>query len=166
MIQKERSIIKHLPRHSHDTKPLSSSSGNSEDIKSHIHYDNDKSLDSFRIVPSRVNVVDWGWIVGDLETITDLVLLAFNFIPQRHVLTLLRSRFMYSSTLLYHQAMAQQQPKCGVVTINVKPFLQCGERVRGVQEKQLHAQNTFMMHTWYHIKQFAPTTVHHNTLTD
>ena len=47
-----------------------------------------------------LNGGDWGCIVRDLETIIVLVLLAFNFIPQRshHSLTLLRSRIRDSAT--------------------------------------------------------------------
>ena len=46
------------------------------------------------VVPPIVNGGDWGCIERDLETIIVLVLLAFNFIPQRshHSLTLPRSR--------------------------------------------------------------------------
>ena len=52
--------------------------------------------DSFGTVPSRVNVVNWGWTVRDLEIIIVFVLLAFSFIPYRshHTLTLFRSRFI------------------------------------------------------------------------
>ena len=50
--------------------------------------------------PPMVNVGGWGCIVLDLETIIVLVLLAFNFIPQRshHALTLTRSRHRDSAT--------------------------------------------------------------------
>ena len=43
----------------------------------------------------------WGCIVRDLETIIVLVLLAFNFIPQRshYAFTLTRSRFRDSATV-------------------------------------------------------------------
>ena len=53
-----------------------------------------RSSDSFSTFPPIVNGGDWGCIVRDLETIIVLVLLAFNFIPQRshHSLTLPRSR--------------------------------------------------------------------------
>ena len=53
-----------------------------------------RSSDSFRTVPPIINGGDWECIVRDLETIIVLVLLAFNFIPQRshHSLTLPRSR--------------------------------------------------------------------------
>ena len=37
-----------------------------------------RSSDSFTTVPPIVNKGDWGCIVGDLETIIVLVLLAFN----------------------------------------------------------------------------------------
>ena len=49
---------------------------------------------AFSTVPPIVSASDWGCIVRDLETIIILVLLAFNFIPQRshHSLTLPRSR--------------------------------------------------------------------------
>ena len=73
-----------------------------------------RSSDSFRTVPSRVNVVDWGLIVCDRETIILLVLFAFSFIPERphHLLTLLGSRFRDSATVtFFHQWMAQQQSK-------------------------------------------------------
>ena len=42
-----------------------------------------RSSDSFSTVPSMVKGGDGGCIVHDLETIIVLVLLAFNFIPQR-----------------------------------------------------------------------------------
>ena len=55
-----------------------------------------RSSDSFSTVPPIVNGGDWGCIVRDLETIIVLVLLAFNFIPQKshHSLTLPRSRIV------------------------------------------------------------------------
>ena len=52
------------------------------------------SSDPFSTVPHIVNAGDWGCTVCDLETIIVLILLAFNFIPQRsqHSLTFKRSR--------------------------------------------------------------------------
>ena len=60
-----------------------------------------RSSDYFSTVPPIVNGGDWGCIVRDLETIIVLVLLAFNFIPQRphHSLTLPRSRIRDSATV-------------------------------------------------------------------
>ena len=57
--------------------------------------------DSFSTVPSRVNVINRGWIMRDLETIIVLVLLAFSFIPHKlhHTTTLFRSRFIDSETV-------------------------------------------------------------------
>ena len=70
------------------TKPLRSCSGNRVQqllLKSHLgikyHYNITRSSDSFSTVPPIVNAGDFGCIVHDLETI--LVLLAFNFIPQK-----------------------------------------------------------------------------------
>ena len=59
-----------------------------------------RSSDSFSTVPPIVNEGYWGCIVRDLETIIVLVLLAFNFIPQRsnHSLTQPRSRIRDSAT--------------------------------------------------------------------
>ena len=59
-----------------------------------------RSSDSFSIVPPIVNMGDWGCIAGDLDTIIVLVLLAFNFIPQRshYSLTLPRSRIRDPAT--------------------------------------------------------------------
>ena len=64
-----------------------------------------RSSDSVTTVPPIVNGGDWGCIVSDLETIIVLVLLAFNFIPQRshHSLT-------FTKSLLY-LGMAQQLSK-------------------------------------------------------
>ena len=42
-----------------------------------------RSSDSFSTVLPIVNRDDWGYIVRDIETIIILVLLTFNFIPQR-----------------------------------------------------------------------------------
>ena len=52
-----------------------------------------RSSDSFSSVPPIVNGDNYGCIVRDLETIIVLVLLTFNFVPQRshHSLTLPRS---------------------------------------------------------------------------
>ena len=65
-----------------------------------------RSSDSFSTVPPMVNGGDWGCIVRDLETIIVLVLLAFNFIPQRshHSPTLPRSRIRLSATSCYSNA--------------------------------------------------------------
>ena len=65
-----------------------------------------RSPDYFSIIPPIVNGGDWGCIVRDLETIIVLVLITFNFIPQRshHSLTLPRSRIRYPWLLpLYEQ---------------------------------------------------------------
>ena len=60
-----------------------------------------RSSDSFSTVPPIVYVGDWGCIVHDLETIIVLVLLAFNFNPERshHSLTLPMSRIRDSATV-------------------------------------------------------------------
>ena len=57
-----------------------------------------------------VNGGDWGCIVSELETVMVLVVLAFNFIPQRshHSLTLPRSRIRDSATVTLTPGMAQQ----------------------------------------------------------
>ena len=59
-----------------------------------------RSSDSYSTVPPIVNGGDWGCIVHDLETIIVLVLLAFNFIPQRshHSQTLPRPQIRDSAT--------------------------------------------------------------------
>ena len=59
-----------------------------------------RSSDIFSTVLPIVNAGDWGCIVLDLETIIVLVLLTFNFFPQRsyHSLTLPRSRIRNSAT--------------------------------------------------------------------
>ena len=74
-----------------------------------------RSSDTYSTVPPIVNGGDWGCIVRDLETITVLVLLAFNFIPQRshHSLTLPRSRIRDSAT-------ATLTPGVGTTAIKVE----------------------------------------------
>ena len=59
------------------------------------------TINSFSTVSPIVNGGDWGCIVRYLKTIVVLVLLAFNFIPQRshHSLTLPRSRIRDSATV-------------------------------------------------------------------
>ena len=71
--------------------------------------------DSFSTVPPIVNGGEWGWIMHDLETIKVLVLLAFNFIPQRshHSLTLPRSRIKDSATVTL-------TPRFGTTAIEVE----------------------------------------------
>ena len=74
-----------------------------------------RSSDSFSTVPPIVNGGYWGSIVSDLETTIVLVLLAFNFIPQRshHSLTLPRSRIRDSATVT-------QTPGDGTIAIKVE----------------------------------------------
>ena len=73
-----------------------------------------RSSDSFSAVPPIVTAGDWGCIVRDLETIIVLVLLAFNFIPQKshHSLTFMRSRHRDSAT-------ATLMPRDGTTAIKV-----------------------------------------------
>ena len=64
-------------------------------LESNVTPNISRSTDCFSTVPSMVNGGGWGCILRNLETIIFLVLLAFNFIPQRshHAFTLTRSRF-------------------------------------------------------------------------
>ena len=52
-------------------------------LESNVTSNITRSSDSFSTVPPIVNGGDWGCIVRDLETIIEVVLLAFNFIPVR-----------------------------------------------------------------------------------
>ena len=81
-------------------KSLRSCSGNQAQMLLKGHSQNNKVVLPFSTVLPVVNGVGWGYIVQDLETIIVLVLLAFNFIPQRsnHSLTLPRSRIRDSAT--------------------------------------------------------------------
>ena len=104
----EQSIMEYSPELPQDTKSLRSGSGNRAKmllkgqlrIKFRSQYIKIDRL--FSIVPSMVNGGGWECIVRDMETIIVLVLLAFNFIPQRshHAFTLTRSRFNDSATVI------------------------------------------------------------------
>ena len=74
-----------------------------------------RSSDSFSTVLPKVNEVDWGCIVRDLETIIVLVLLAFNFTPQglHHALALTRSRLRDSATVTLTYRDGKQLSKWG-----------------------------------------------------
>ena len=79
-----------------------------------------RSSDSFSTVLPIVNGGDWGCIVLNLETIIVLVLLAFNFIPQRshHSLTLPRSRIRDSATAALTPAWGwHNSHQSGVISI-------------------------------------------------
>ena len=142
--------MKYLPGLSHDIKPLSCSTRNrvnlllkgQHGIKRHPRY---KKIST---VPSRVNGVDWGWTVLDLETIIVLVLLAFSLIPHRshHTLTLFRSRFINSNSNSFTRGWHNSY-QSGVVSITVKLVFHCREKLRGVQEEQLRTQNTSLRHS-------------------
>ena len=78
------------------------------------------------------------YIVRDLETIIVLVLLAFNFIPQRshHLLTFTRSRlqilyYCNSNAWGWHNSYQSE-----VIGITNQLILQNGKRLQGVQEEQ------------------------------
>ena len=60
-----------------------------------------RSSDSFSTVPPIANGGDWGCNVRDLDSIIVLVLLAFNFIPQKshHSVILTRSRIRDSASV-------------------------------------------------------------------
>ena len=81
-----------LPGLPQDTKPLRSCSGNQakmllkNNLKSNLILNLTRSSDYFSTVPPRANPGHWGCIVGDHEII--LILLAYNFIPQRSHLLL------------------------------------------------------------------------------
>ena len=87
----EQSVMEYPPELPQDTKSLRSCSGNREKmllkgqlrIKCHSQY-----IKIVRLLQH--NGSGWGCILRDLETIIVLVLLAFNFIPQRshHAFTL------------------------------------------------------------------------------
>ena len=82
-------------------------------LESNVTPNKIRSSDSFSKVPPIVNGGDWGCIVRDLKTIIVLVLLAFNFIPQRshHSLTPPRSRIRDSATATLTTGDAQQPSK-------------------------------------------------------
>ena len=104
---KKGSIIEHSPGLPRETKSLRSSSRTERKCFSNVILELKvtpnitRSSDSFSTVQIIVNEVDFGSIVRDLETIIVLVLLAFNFIPQRshHSLTLRRSRIREFATV-------------------------------------------------------------------
>ena len=70
-------------------------------LESNVTLNITRSSDFFSTVPPIVNAGYWWYIVRDLETIIVLVLLAFNFIPQRshHSPTLMRSRLRDTATV-------------------------------------------------------------------
>ena len=100
-----RSIMEHMPGLHQDTKSLRSCSRNWAKtllkghlgIKCHSQYNEVIRLLQY----SSTNGVNWGCIVRDLETIIVLVLLTFNFIPQRshHSQTLPRSQIRDSASV-------------------------------------------------------------------
>ena len=104
---KKQSIMELSPGLPQVTKSLRNCSGNRAKmllkghlgIKCHSEYNKVVKTDSVQF-HQIVNGEDWGCIVRDLETIVVLVLLTFNFIPQRshHSLTLPRSQIRDSAT--------------------------------------------------------------------
>ena len=96
-----------------------------------------RSSDSFSTVPPIVNGGDWGYIVSDLVTIGVLVLLAFNFIPQRshHSLTLPRSRTRdcYSNSDAWGWHNSHQSE---IISIIDQLIFKNGKKLQSVQEEQ------------------------------
>ena len=142
---KMRSIMEHSPGLPQESKSLRSCSGNQAKmlLKGHLGI----KCHSQTVQPI-VNGGDCGCIVRDLETIIVLVLLAFNFIPQRshHSLTLPRLRIRDSATATLMLGMAQQPSKWS----------------------HQHDRSTYfptaLWHSWYNVNQFTPTTIHHYVL--
>ena len=105
---KKLSIMEYSLGLPQDTKSLRSCTGNQAKMLRKSHLGSNvtpkisRSSYSFSTVLPIVNGGVWGCIVRDLETIIVLVLLTFNFIPQKshHSLTLPRSRIGDSVTKL------------------------------------------------------------------
>ena len=99
-------------------------------LESHVTPNITRSSNSFSTVPPIVNGGDGGCIVRDLETIIVLVLLAFNFIPQRshHPLTLPRSRIRDSATATLTPAWGwHNSHQSGVISITDRLIFQNGK---------------------------------------
>ena len=103
---KKLSIMEHFPGLPQDSKPLRSALETERRcfskviLESNVTPNITRPTDSFSTVPPIDYDSDWGCIVHDLDTIIVLVLLAFNFIPQRphQSLTFTRSRLRDSAT--------------------------------------------------------------------
>ena len=118
-----------------------------------------RSSDSFSTVLPVANGSDWGCIVRDLETIIVLVLLAFNFIPERShrakmlgvpvlhytslnksaslTLTLKRSQIRNSAAVTLTPADATTAIiYSGDIGITDQAIFQSGKKLRGVQNEQ------------------------------
>ena len=96
-------MLEYLPGLLQDTKSCSGNRAKMLHKSHHIikcHCQYKMVIDSFSTVPPIVNAGDWGCILRDLETIIVLVLLSFNFIPQRshQSQTLMMSRLRDSAT--------------------------------------------------------------------
>ena len=93
--------------------------------------------DSFSTVPPMVNGGDWGRIMCDLETIIVLVLLTFNFIPQRlhHLLTLPRSWIRDYATVTLMPGDGTTATKV-VISITDLLIFQNRKKLRSAQEEQ------------------------------
>ena len=136
---RKRSIMEHSPGLPQDTKSLRSSSLNWVKVflEWNVTLNTTRSSDSFSTVPPIVNGEDWGCIAHDLETIIVLVLLTFNFIPQKshHLLTLTRSQIKESATVTL-------MPGYGTTAIQVESpthnqlIFQNGKKIQSIQEEQ------------------------------
>ena len=84
-----------------------------------------RSADSFSTVPSIVNGVDCELIVHDLETIIVLVLLAFNFIPQRGMGVSLGFIPQFPYTVIFHSP-SRQYNRIGCFPVLKKTLLCTG----------------------------------------
>ena len=95
-----------------------------------------RSSNSFSTV--LLNEGDWGYIVGDLETIVVSILVASNFVPHRshHTLTLPKSRFMNSATATLTLSDGHNSFQSAVMAITDQLILQNGKKLRGVKEEQ------------------------------
>ena len=124
-----------------------------------------RSSDYFIIVLPIVNAGDWGCIVRDLETIIILLLLAFNFIPQRshHSLTSTRSQLRDSTTVTL-------MPEDGTTPIKVessaKPIrlFPRKEKSSEVYRRNNNGRKTRPTALLTCFNQFTPRTIHHNIL--
>ena len=98
-------------------------------LESNVSPNISRSSDSFSTVPSMVNGGDWVCIVRDLETIIVLVLLAFNFTPQRS--PRIHSDEVTVQGLSYHNSSSwvwHNSHQSGVVSITNKLILQNEKR--------------------------------------
>ena len=124
------------------------------------------SSDLFSTVLPIFDVGQWVCILHGLKTVIVFVFLTFIFhstkvTPLANTAEVMDQGLYYCNSNIW---LSYNSHHSEVISITDQLIFQNGKDFQSLQEGHQRAQNTALQHPWHNIKQFTPTTIHHNVL--